>query len=106
MRYHAKTAMKRNSTYDIALDELENCLSAKRSLEDEFEEKYLIDAIENFLDSLSQENRVIFMRRYWLCDSYDDIARCVGITEKNVSVRLTRIRKQLRNYLKQKGVLV
>ena len=29
MRYHAKTAMKRNSTYDIALDELENCLSAK-----------------------------------------------------------------------------
>lgn len=80
--------------------------SAKRSLEDEFEEKYLIDAIENFLDSLSQENRVIFMRRYWLCDSYDDIARCVGITEKNVSVRLTRIRKQLRNYLKQKGVLV
>ena len=106
MRYHAKTAMKRNSTSDIALDELENCLSAKRSLEDEFEEKYLIDAIENFLDSLSQENRVIFMRRYWLCDSYDDIARCVGITEKNVSVRLTRIRKQLRNYLSQKGVLV
>jgi RNA polymerase sigma-70 factor (ECF subfamily) len=62
--------------------------------------------IEDFLETLTVENRVIFMRRYWFSDSYEMIARRVGITEKNVSVRLTRMRKQLRNFLIEREVLV
>jgi len=45
------------------------------------------------------------MRRYWFSDTYADIAKMVGLTEKNVSVRLTRIRKQLRKYLIEREVL-
>lgn len=105
-RYHTNTAAKRNSTYDIALDELENCLSSARSVEEKMEEKCLVLIIEGFLDSLSKENRIIFMRRYWFSDSYADIAERVGITEKNVSVRLTRIRNQMRHYLELEGVYV
>lgn len=106
MRHHANTAMKRNSTYDVALDELENCLSASSTVEDEIDTKQLVSIIEEFLETLSQENRVIFMRRYWFSDSYADIAERVGLTEKNVSVRLTRIRNQMRCYLTEKEVLV
>ena len=36
------------------------------------------------------------MRRYWFSDSYHDIAALVGTTEKNVSVRLFRIREKLK----------
>ena len=54
---------------------------------------------------LSRENRVIFMRRYWYSDSYGDIAALVGMTEKNISVRLVRLRKQLRDHLVKQGVL-
>ena len=43
------------------------------------------------------------MRRYWFSDSYAEIARQVGISEKAVSVRLTRIRSQLREHLTKKG---
>lgn len=46
------------------------------------------------------------MRRYWFSDSYKDIAERVGLIEKNISVRLTRIRKQMRNYLIEREVLV
>lgn len=62
--------------------------------------------IESFLDTLREENFVIFMRRYWFADTYAEIAKRVGISEKNVSVRLTRIRKQMREYLIEREVFV
>ena len=105
-RYEFNTAIKRNSTYDVAMEELESCLSSPETVESEIALKELTHIIENFLDSLSTENRVIFLRRYWFSDTYSDIAARVGMTEKNVSVRLTRIRENLRNYLKEREVLV
>lgn len=106
MRHHANTAMKRNSSYDVALEELEGCLAAPATIEKEVETSELTDIIDSFLETLTQENRVIFMRRYWFSDTYADIAKQVGLTEKNVSVRLTRIRKQMRDYLAEREVLV
>ena len=105
-RYELNTAIKRNSTYDIAMEELENCLTSPNTVEDELAGKELAHIIEGFLDTLSVENRVIFLRRYWFSDTYSDIAQRVGLTEKNISVRLTRTRKQMREYLLERGVLV
>ena len=104
--YHRKTAAKRNSTYDIALHELEDCLPAADTVEAELEAKDLARIIEGFLDTLTVENRVIFMRRYWFADSCKDIAGQVGLTEKNVSVRLTRIRQKMKDYLIEREVSV
>lgn len=104
-RYHTNTAAKRNGLYDAALSEIEPCLSAPDDPQAELEAKELAHLLERFLDSLSRENRVIFLRRYWFSDSYADIAKQVGLTEKNVSVRLTRIRAQLRTHLIRNEVL-
>lgn len=104
-RYHANTAIKRNSIYGVALREFGQEVTAPDTVEGEVEAKALARLIEAFLDSLTVENRVIFMRRYWFSDSYEEIARRVGITEKNVSVRLTRLRKQLKEHLQKEGVL-
>ena len=38
-KYHANTAAKRNSVYDVALDELENCFPSSASVEDAFHAK-------------------------------------------------------------------
>jgi RNA polymerase sigma-70 factor (ECF subfamily) len=62
--------------------------------------------IEEFLDSLTKENRVIFLRRYWFSDPYKVIAEQVGLSEKIVSVRLTRIRHKLREFLKDREVSI
>ena len=104
-RYHANTAIKRNSIYGVALREFGQEVTGPDTVEGEVEAKALARLIEAFLDSLTVENRVIFMRRYWFSDSYEEIARRVGITEKNVSVRLTRLRKQLKEHLQKEGVL-
>lgn len=106
MRYRANKAVKRDGGYMVALEELESCLVSPQTVEGDVEEHELVRLIEEFLDTLSPKNRVIMMRRYWFCDSYGEIAERTGISEKNVSVRLTRIRRQLRQYLKEREVLV
>ena len=48
-----------------------------------------------FLENLSQESRVIFLRRYWFCDTIAEIAERYGISESKVKMRLLRTRTQL-----------
>lgn len=105
-RRRANTAMKRNSAFDLAMEEIAPYVSDFVTIEERIRAKELARWIESFLDTLSKENRVIFLRRYWFSDSYADIARQTGLSEKNISVRLTRIRKQLRKYLMKKEAFV
>ena len=104
--YWRKEASKRSSTYTIAMEEIEACIAAPNTVETQIEARELARIIESFLDTLTTENRVIFMRRYWFSDSYRDIAEFVGLTEKNISVRLTRIRKKMKDYLAEREVFV
>jgi len=55
---------------------------------------------------MTAKERVIFMRRYAYADTYADIAKRVGISEKNVSVRLTLIRQKMKQYLIEREVFV
>ena len=104
--YWRKEAAKRSSHYTIALEEIEACIADQKTVEDEIEARELARIIESFLDTLTVENRVIFMRRYWFSDSYKDIAELVGLSEKNISVRLTRIREKMKQYLSEREVFV
>ncbi len=106
MRYHGdRTAKRGDGSYTVALEELEDCLASSRTVEGELEEQELVQLIEDFLETLSPENRVLLMRRYWFSNSYGEIAAQTGLSEKNVSVRLTRIRKQLRHYFEESPVV-
>ena len=104
--YYRKGAAKRSSAYTIAMEEIEACIASPNTVETEFEARELARIIESFLDTLTIENRVIFMRRYWFSDSCKDIAGLVGLTEKNITVRLTRIRQKMKRYLSEKGVFI
>lgn len=103
-RYRRNQAAKRNSTYDLVVEEMDEYLASKDSIENVMETRELSEAIEGFLDSLKSENRVIFVRRYWFFDTYEQIAKRTRLSEKNVSVRLTRMRKELREYLEERGI--
>lgn len=102
--YYRKNAAKRSGVYTVAMEEIEACMAGPHTVEKELENKELAHIIEDFLDTLSAENRVIFLRRYWFSDSCREIAGCTGLTEKNVSVRLTRIRQKLKAYLIEREV--
>lgn len=104
--YYKREAAKRSSRYTVAMEEIETCIAAPDTVEAEIEARELARIIEGFLDMLTPEDRVIFLRRYWFADRCRDIAERVGLTEKNISVRLIRIREKLRKYLIEREVLV
>ena len=101
-----KEAAKRGGHYTMALEEIEGCIAGQNTAEDELDARELARILGEFLDALTVENRVIFLRRYWFADSCRDIAELVGLTEKNVSVRLSRTREKLRRYLMEREVFV
>ncbi len=90
--------------HDVALEELEDCLPARETAESRAELGEITRAIQDFLDGLSQENRAIFLGRYWFSASYREIGQRVGLSEKTVSVRLSRLREKLRVFLAERGV--
>lgn len=105
-RYHANTAQKRNSHYDIALDELEDCLYCADTAESQVLAKELSHLLDRFLTGLDKRSRVIFVRRYWFAESVEQIAKDFGMRPNSVSVQLSRMRNKLRKFLIKEGYLL
>lgn len=105
-KYHFNTAIKRNSTYDVALDELENCIPSATTIEEEMDAIEMARMIDSFLETLDKEKRILFVRRYWCSDSIEDLAKLFGTSKHNVSVKLSRTREKLKKYLIKKGVSI
>ena len=102
-RLRQNTAQKRCSQYDLSLDELARSIPGSY-LDEALDARELGRAIDRFLDTLSHQNRVIFLRRYWFGDRVKELARAQGLTENSLSVRLTRLRAQLKDYLIKEGI--
>ena len=101
-RLKYNTAEKRDGRYDVSIDELANCIPAP-ALEETVEARELGLAINRFVGTLSADNRALFLRRYWFGDSVQQIAKDLGMRENTASVRLGRLRMQLRQHLVKEG---
>lgn len=97
-----RSAEKRSSHYDLALDELAQILPAG-TLEETLDARELGRALNSFLDTLDPSGRSLFVRRYWFGDSIRELSRSTGIRENLLSVRLHRIRSKLKDYLNKEG---
>ncbi len=102
LRRHQTAGIR--SAYEVSLEELENYLAGP-SLEDRVLARELGRAMDRWLDTLTPENRVIFLRRYWFGDRIPDIAAHTGLRENTVSVRLNRLRQKLRDHLLKEELL-
>ena len=79
---------RRSSTVPLAMD--------INLFEDRDEDTRQVDMLHKRISKLHPFDRAIVL--LWLEDlNYDEIGQIVGITAKNVSVRLFRIREQLKN---------
>ena len=104
-RYHSNTAQKRNSHYDVALEELEGTIPALSTVETEYDARELTKYLNRFLHGLDQRDRYLFLRRYWFGDGISEIARNLGISPHNASVRLFRLRQKLLTLLQKEGLI-
>jgi len=104
-KYHSNTAIKRNSYYDIALEEIAECLENGIRVEDEIIAEELSARINDFLGTLKKKDRVMFVHRYWYNTPIPEIASMMHISKNSVTVHLHRTRQKLAGYLKKEELL-
>ena len=96
---------KRNAEVVSLTQELEMCIPDSRQ-DGDMDRRELRRVLETFLDSLSKESRLIFLRRYLYVDTVAEIAARYGISESKVKTQLHRTRAKLRTYLAKEGIYV
>lgn len=101
-----RSALKRNTMLVELSDEMEECIPSSVSVEEVAEGNMLLELINKFLFSKSEDKRNIFMRRYWYLDSVGEIAKRFGISESNVKTSLFRMRTELREFLEAQGIQI
>ena len=100
-----KSAAKRRAEVVSLTQEMESCIpDAARSWDVDRKELSMI--LDTFLRTLTPENRMVFIRRYWYMDTVAEIAVRYGIGESAVQMRLNRTRGKLRDYLQKEGIRV
>ena len=102
-RFYANTAQKRNSYYDVALDELEETIPALSTVESIYDAKELTRYLNQFLKDLSREDRYLFMRRYWYGDQISEIAQNLNITAHKASVLFSVCGRSCKTILRKRG---
>ncbi len=98
------TASRAGSQYALSLDELGECVSGSDTPELQAESGMISRTISEYLRTLSDEARIIFVCRYFHNDSVNSIAGYFGASESKIKSSLFRTRKGLREYLEKKGI--
>lgn len=98
-------AQRRDSQRILPLEELENTLSLGPIPEEIVDGRLLEQEIVKFLRTLPKADRQLFLRRYWFCDSLEDLTESFGWSKSKIKSKLLRLRNCLRDHLTQEGFL-
>ena len=98
-----RSRLKRSAFVCELSAEMEQCIPAPDDVACRVDDMALGEAINGFLNTLAEEKRNIFIRRYWYLDSIADISKCFALSESKVKTTLFRCRNQFREYLEKEG---
>ena len=103
-RLRTSSAQKRGSgEMELALGELGDCVSGEKSIEDTLILKEVIISLNRFLKALPEEERTVFLCRYWYVNSMEEIGDKTGFSVSKVKSMLRRTRGKLTAFLEKEG---
>ena len=100
--FRRKHARKRGGEYALSLEELENCVG-ENTTEQAVDVQLLSRAIWDYLYTVTEEARRVFIGRYYYLDPVREIARYCHISESKVKILLLRTRQGLWAHLQKEG---
>ncbi len=100
------TSLKRRAFFCELTQEMEECIPGRSNVEGDMEADSLSQAISSFLGDCSEEQRNVFVRRYWFFDTISEICRRYGFSQSKVKTMLYRMREGLRDYLEKEGYMI
>ena len=89
----------------MILDELDEVVSGIYDLEEEIIYRDLLRILNDFVNNLSDEDKTIFIQRYFYAMPIKEIASNSNYKYNNLVTRLHRLRKKLREILESEGLL-
>ena len=98
-RLKALRREKRDAALTVAFEELEDIIPAP----DETESTVICEWLDEYLGTLPQLDRQLFVGRYWYNHSVKALARHYGMTANAATKRITRAREGLRDFLIERG---
>ena len=96
---------KRGREMTVYLEELSEALPTQNGVEKAIDDIVIKESIERFLQKQSRTNRSLFICRYYYLDGIEETAVRFGMTENTVKLRLFRMRKKLKEFLEQEGIV-
>ena len=104
-RLRKNTAKKRGAgEAEASLSELEE-ITGDNDVESAILQQELSRAISAFLRSVREDDRNVFIRRYWFCDPVQAICERYGFGKSKVLMMLKRTRDRLAAYLRREGYI-
>ena len=82
---------------------MEQCIPSKNNVEEAFATDELALSINAFLATCSEDQRNIFVRRYWYFDTVAEISKKYGYSQSKVKTALFRMREGLKQHLENEG---
>ena len=103
-RWRASHRQKRFGGVEDLVLELEDCVPAPSDPHKELEAAELGRLLARWLDSLSREERRLFLRRYWNGEALKTLAAEKGMNPALLAQRMRRLRLKLKGFLEKEGI--
>lgn len=104
-RWRKETTGKRGGgELELTLEELGECVSGENSVEDTLLLKEVMKSLNGFLKELSEEERNVFLCRYWYVNSLEEIGGKTGFSLGKIKTMLHRTRNKLAKHLEKEGL--
>ncbi|MBP0967480.1 MAG: RNA polymerase sigma factor [Oscillospiraceae bacterium] len=105
MAEHLQAQKRGGGLVPASLDEITEAVPAQNTVEDALTQRMLTEAVERFLDTLSEDAQTIFVERYHNETAPRDIAEKFGLTGIHVRKSLMQTRRKLKRFLTEEGLL-
>lgn len=102
-----KNHVKKRFAHIVELThEMEECIPNPNDEDMKISEHVLTENINQFLYSLKETEREIFVKRYWYAESIKEIAIVYNFSESKIKSMLMRTREKLKKYFEREGLVL
>ncbi|MBR6772566.1 MAG: RNA polymerase sigma factor [Clostridia bacterium] len=98
-----RNSLKRSALICELTAEMEQCIPSPNDVECRIDDMVFSQLLNDFLSSLAEEKRNVFIRRYWYLDSIAAISKRFSLSESKVKTMLFRCRKQLLEHIEKEN---
>ena len=106
-RYKEKTAKRRiPSEYTVSMEDIKDTLHSNETVDSEYAAEELGKIISDYVRSLTDRQRYIFIDRFFLAEPVETIASDLAISVPTVYREIDKIKQGLKTYLESNEVYV